>query len=82
MDRENVKKTVFVFIQDILDGSEVEITEESGLMEELELSSLEIMTMVSDIEEKYHIVLSETDIRKIISVGDLVDCVYNKVNED
>ena len=61
MDREQIKEKVIGFIQEIIDDKSVEITEEKGLMEDLDLSSLEIMTMVSDIEQEFDIVLEETE---------------------
>ena len=74
MDRELVKETVTELIRKIIDD-DVEITEESGLMEDLDLSSLEIMTMIADIEQEYQIVLGETELRSMVSVGDIVDCI-------
>ena len=74
MDRELVKGTVTELIRKIIDN-DVEITEESGLMEDLDLSSLEIMTMIADIEQEYQIVLGETELRSMVSVGDIIDCI-------
>ena len=74
MDREHVKETVTELIRNIIDA-DVEITEESGLMEDLDLSSLEIMTMIADIEQEYQIVLGETELRSMVTVGDIVDCI-------
>ena len=78
MERETVKETVTKLICDVLDDEEIEVTEESGLMEDLDLSSLEIMTMIADIENEYHIVLKESELRQIVTVGDLIQCIQKK----
>ncbi len=78
MERHFIKETVTELIRDIIDDDAVEITEECGLMEDLELSSLEIMTMIADIEQEYQIVLEESDLRQIVTVGELIDCIKEK----
>ena len=78
MNREHVKETVIGFIRNVIDDKEVKIVEENGLMEDLDLSSLEIMTMISDIEQEFQIVLEEAELRKIVSVGDIIDCICSK----
>lgn len=78
MEREQIKETVTELIRNIIDDDTVEVTEESGLMEDLDLSSLEIMTMISDIEQEYQIVLEEADLRKIVTVGELIERIQEK----
>lgn len=79
MEREQIKETVTELIRNIIDDDTVEIKEESGLMEDLELSSLEIMTMIADIEQEYQIVLEEAELRSMVSVGDMVEGICKKV---
>ena len=78
MNREYVKDKVFSLIQGVLEGSDINIREDSGLMDDLDLSSLEIMTMISDIEDEFNIVLTEAEMRKVISVSDLIEAIYSK----
>ena len=82
MDKEQIKKTIGGFIYRIIDDNTVEIVEESGLMEELELSSLEIMTLLSDVEREYRVVFREKDLRRISTVGDLILCIQRKKDEE
>lgn len=79
MEREQIKETVTAFICNIIDDDAIEIKEENGLMEDLELSSLEIMTMIADIEQEYQIVLEEAELRSMVSVGDMIDGICKKV---
>ena len=77
MEREQIREIVIEFIQNIIDN-DVEITEKSGLMEDLDLSSLEVMTLIADIEQEFQIVFAEDELRSIVFVGDIVNCIYNK----
>lgn len=47
------------------------ITEDSDILEDLELSSLEVFGMLSNLEDEFDITIPEKTVRKIITVGDL-----------
>lgn len=79
MEREQVKETVTELIRNIIDSDDIEVTEECGLMEDLDISSLEIMTMIADIEQEYRIVLGEAELRSMVTVGDIVDCICSRI---
>ena len=76
MDREYVKGKVLEKIAEVLDIPSEEVSEEQGLMEDLDMSSLEIMTMIGDLEALFHITVEEKAMRDIVSAGDLIDCIY------
>lgn len=48
-----------------------EIHPDSALMDDLDLSSLEIMTLIGVFEDQFHIVIPETKFREIVTVEDL-----------
>ena len=50
-------------------------------MDELDLSSLEIMTMIADLEEQFQIQIPENDIRGMVTVGDMIDFIYEAKKE-
>jgi acyl carrier protein len=51
------------------------IQESDDLVEDLGISSMDILTLVSYLEEEFHITITERMLRKIATVGDLVDLV-------
>lgn len=57
---------------------EVSISEETSLMDDLELSSMDILSLFSEIETKYDIQITEREIQKIATVGDLMHIVEEK----
>ena len=59
-------------IEDVADISRDEINMDSSLMDDLELSSLELMTIFSDISRKTSIPISNKDILGFETVADVV----------
>lgn len=54
---------------------------DSNLMDDLELSSLEIFTMFSDIEDAFGIKIPTEEIETISSIEDIVRIVEGKIEE-
>ena len=54
---------------------------DSNLMDDLELSSLEIFTMFSDIEDAFEIKIPTEEIETISSIEDIVRIVEGKIEE-
>lgn len=76
MEREEIKSKLYELMGELLEKSEEEIDEKSALMDELDISSLEIMTMIADLEEQFQITIPEKDIRGMVTVGDIIDYIY------
>ena len=71
--REEVKKKVIALMREIIDDDEIEIREETNLVNELELSSLEISGLLSDLEDEFNVEISDTVLRRMITVGNVID---------
>lgn len=54
-----------------------EITVESTLVNDLGLSSFDIVSIVTAFEDEFDIEISDRDIRKLISVKDIIDYIEN-----
>lgn len=55
--------------------TEAEVCEDSEIMEDLDMSSMDVLFLISSIEEEFKIKISEKAIRKIETVGDIADVV-------
>lgn len=51
------------------------ITPESELMEDLAISSMDILYLVSCLEEEFNIKIPESGIRRMFTIGDVVEVV-------
>ncbi|MBQ2451262.1 MAG: acyl carrier protein [Lachnospiraceae bacterium] len=81
MEREEIKCTLYEMMSELLEREVDDIDESKALMDELDLSSLEIMTMIADLEEQFQIQIPENDIRGMVTVGDMIDFIYEAKKE-
>lgn len=47
--------------------------EDSVLMDDLDLSSMEILTVVADLEEMFGLRIPEKELRNFVTIGDVAD---------
>lgn len=74
MSYDNVfEKIVNIFA--MVADTDDEITAESELIEDLGISSMDILLMISSLEEEFAIKVSEKEIRKMFTINDVVDTV-------
>jgi acyl carrier protein len=64
-------------IVDIADIPRDEVKEDSELMDDLNLSSLEIMAIVSKIEKEFSVKFNEKDLLAMSSLADMIDYLSN-----
>ena len=57
--------------------TEAEVNEDSEIMEDLDITSMDILFLISSIEEEFKIKIPEKSIRKIEIVGDVAEIVCN-----
>ncbi len=70
MNKESIFEKIADTISDVSGIAPEEIQESSLLMEDLSLSSMEIITIVADLEETFSCKISESEFRNFITVGD------------
>lgn len=56
--------------------TEVEVvTADSEILEDLEISSMDVLFLISAMEEEFHISIPEKKIRKVVTVGDVAEMI-------
>ena len=68
---ENIVGFIKEVIEEVADIPQEEIKRESAFVDDLDLSSLEIMSIISEIEKKYSIKVSESELLSISTVEEL-----------
>lgn len=58
-----------------------EITAESELLDDLELSSIDVFTMLATLEDEFHIRIPEKLVRRMVTVEDVQDVVLQLMAE-
>ena len=72
-----LEKVIAVFAT--MADTDDEITADSELMEDLNISSMDILMLMTTLEEEFKISISEKEIRKMVTVGDVVQVISEKI---
>jgi acyl carrier protein len=73
--REAITELIRAHLADELDVEPERITEQTRFKEDLEADSLDLYTLVQELEDNYGISMSEEQAAKILTVGAAVDFV-------
>ena len=73
MDRNEIIAQIVGILEDVAEISPDEVREDSVLMDDLDLSSMEILTIVADLEETFGIRIS------FVTISDLADYLSSRV---
>ena len=76
---EKVLDKIIEYFKEELDDPSIEITAESDLMDDLELSSLEILKSLVYLEVETGIIIPEKLLRKMITVSDVAKVICDIV---
>lgn len=72
MNREEISEVIQRMISQELDLPLKEISGESALMDDLEMTSLEVLQMSAEIEKVFKIRIPDHELRKVITIDDLI----------
>ena len=73
MERAEIISQITAILEDVAEVSPEDVTESSVLMDDLDLSSMEILTIVADLEETFGLRIPEKELRNFVTISDLVD---------
>ena len=73
MHREEIFRFIVNILATLIDVKD--IRESNELIEDLGISSMDILTLISYLEEEFNIRITERMIRRVVTVGNLVDLV-------
>jgi len=80
-DRDGIRRTLIELME--ADTGEVytNIDDSKNLRTELGLDSVDVVSVVSQVERRFRIRLSQQDLQKLVTVGDVLDLLQKKLNE-
>lgn len=73
MEQEMVMSQILATLEDVAEIAPEDVSEESMLMDDLDLSSMEILTVISSLEDAFQLRIPEKELRNFVTVGDLAD---------
>lgn len=75
MTRDEVLNIVRQHLAEELEVDPAAISEETRLREDLEADSLDLFTLVQELDDSYDVKLPDEEAAQITTVGEAVDCV-------
>ena len=73
MERAEIMSQILAILEDVAEISPEDVNENSVMMDDLDLSSMEILTVVADLEETFGLRIPEKELRNFVTIGDLAD---------
>lgn len=73
MERAEIIAQILAILEDVAEISPEDVSEGSVLMDDLDLSSMEILTIVADLEEAFGLRIPEKELRSFVTISDLAD---------
>jgi acyl carrier protein len=78
-DRQSIRRTLIELLEADTGEKYADLTEEKKLREELGLDSVDVVSVVSQIERQYRIRLTHQELETLVTVGDVLDLLQNKL---
>jgi acyl carrier protein len=79
-DREKVRHVLIELMEADIGEKFTDLTDSKKLREELGLDSVDVVSIVSQIERHFRIRLSQQELEKLVCVGDLLDLIVAKAS--
>ena len=73
MQRAEIVSQILGILEDVAEIAPEDVNEDSALMDDLDLSSREILTIVADLEETFGLRIPEKELRSFVTISDLAD---------
>ena len=73
MQRAEIVSQILAVLEDVAEISPEDVNEDSVLMDDLDLSSMEILTIVADLEETVGLRIPEKELRNFVTIADVAD---------
>ena len=73
MERAEIMSQILAILEDVAEISPEDVNENSVMMDDLDLSSMEILTIVADLEETFVLRFPDLELRNFVTIGVLSD---------
>ena len=73
MEKEKVLEKIVPFLSRLTD--EEEIRPEDELLDDLGISSMDILMLMTIMEEEFHVKIEESQLRRIVTVDDMAEMI-------
>jgi acyl carrier protein len=79
MDRDKLRTELLDLVEQGVGERPAALSDEQNLREELKLDSIDLVSLVIEVQAKYGIDIPTPELNNIVKVGDLLDVIQAKV---
>jgi len=76
---QTVVKHLLNEVEDVISADDITI--ESRLRDDLNLNSLQAVNIIIELEDEFNISISEDELAPLVTVGNVVDIIQNKLGD-
>jgi acyl carrier protein len=80
-DRDTIRKTLIELMEADTGECYGELDDAKNLRTDLGLDSVDVVSIVSQVERRFRTRLSQQDLEKLVTVGDVLDLLHQKLSE-
>ena len=81
MDRETIRQTLRELIEEDTGEKPPDLDDGKSLREELGLDSVDVVSIVSQIERRFHLRLTHQELETLVTVGDVLTLLQQKLGD-
>ncbi len=78
-NREQIRQTLIELMENDIGEKFTDLTDNKTLREDLGLDSVDVVSIVSQVERHFRIRLSQQELEKLVTVGNVLDLLVAKV---
>lgn len=79
MDRQELRRTLTELLEETTGEPRTEVGEEMDLQDGLGLDSVDIFSLIVEIQNKFHVKIASEELVSVSTVGDLLDVLQAKL---
>ena len=79
LDRDAIRKTLSELMEADTGETYANLDDDKNLRTDLGLDSVDVVSIVSQVERRFRIRLSQQDLEKLVTVGDVLDLLQKKL---
>jgi acyl carrier protein len=80
-DRKAIRQIIIDLLQDEVGEKFDSITDSTNLRSELGLDSVDVVSLIAQIERRFRIRLTRQEIENLVSVGNVLDLLHAKIGD-
>ncbi len=80
-DRNSIRQTLIELMEADTGENYAHLDDSKNLRTDLGLDSVDVVSIVSQVERRFRIRLSQQDLEKLVTVGDVLDLLQSKLDE-